>query len=91
RIPDRALDGVPCFRLQRMTVKKTQDQAAKAPPQAPAYESRKVYWIDQRTFLILRVEVWTDFGDMRTFQVTRYDAKVNQPVPEAAFAFGAPH
>src|SRR5262249_37489466 len=43
-------------------------------------------WIDRQTFLVRKIEVWTDHGGFQTDRVTIYDPAMDAEVPDVSLA-----
>ncbi len=76
RLPDAAQDGAICFRIQ--------GQRTKAEP------GRVTLWIDQKTFLIRRIDSSHKFKDFKTETTKIYRPQVNVSVPEDRLEFNIP-
>lgn len=88
RVADAPLNGIPCYRLQR--TRKTEAHDATAGGETnhmPATSSREVFWVDQKTSLILRIDEVTDFGDFWTSETTTYTPRLDQAIPDSGFVF----
>jgi hypothetical protein len=74
RLADDTLSGVPCFKLQ---VKNYNNEPS-------------TMWIEQRTYLIRRIDSAHQFSRFRTEETTVYEPLINGEIDEAQLAFGAP-
>jgi outer membrane lipoprotein-sorting protein len=98
RLEDAELDGVACFGVERRAVidpeeaHRFREEAIRllgwAPPAAES--DPDVLWVDQRTFLIRRIESGTRFPTFRTESVTTYQPVVDEDVPDDHLVFDPP-
>lgn len=84
RVSDGTYQGIPCYRIQ--SVGQSQEQKYKDFTQ-PRSKDITTYWIDQKTFTVLKIEGVTSFPWLMVREHTTYSPKFNQPLSPELLKF----
>jgi len=75
RVEDAKLDKVDCFRIEG---------------NGHRADSSMTLWIDQKTFLVRRIDEQNKFDDFHTVDTTTYDPVTDEEIPDKKLEFDPP-
>lgn len=91
RVADGATASRPCFRLQHLVDLSGEHEPPELKKKGiPGLKAREILWVDQKTFLVLRDELWIENGVHRGREVTTYMPCMDLPIPASAFIWNPP-
>jgi hypothetical protein len=89
RIGDADEDGFGCFRIRGQSIR-TPRTLGEGEQAVVLQENSVIIWIDQRSFLVRRVEETNVYDTFRTETITTYRPQIDVQIPSEELEFGAP-